>query len=386
MAARWQLIPAGLAIVASTYGLARYAYGLFLPEIQADLGLTATAAGAIAAASYAGYLIATLVGSASSGITGPRLPVVLGGAAATVGMALISVADNAWSLTLGVLIAGASPGLAYPPLSDAVLRLVDESQQSRSYAVINSGTSLGVILAGPLALWAGADWRIAWMVFACFALLATFWNGWLLPTGPYGGSKEALPRLRLSWFLREGAVPLFVSASVFGSVTSIYWTFAVDFLSDETTLSDFMVTLFWVVIGIAGFAGATAGDLVGRFGIKRVFRLASFAVPTAVLLLLIAPGAIPTVLASGALFGGAFILITGLFGIWAMHVFQDRPSAGFGATFFLISAGQMIAPPIGGLWVDLFGLPSMFLVTAVVSAAGAFLEPKKDLRSILTSS
>lgn len=383
MAAGWHLIPAGLAIVASTYGLARYAYGLFLPEIQADLGLTATAAGAIASASYAGYLIATLAGSALSGITGPRLPVVLGGAAATAGMAVIAASDSAWSLAVGVLIAGTSPGLAYPPLSDAVLRLVARPQQSRSYAVINSGTSVGVILAGPLALWAGADWRIAWLVFAAFALMATLWNAWLLPTGPYGGSAQDLPRLRPAWFMRDGAGPLFLSATVFGSVTSIYWTFAVDFLADATLLSDFMVKLFWVVIGIAGFAGATAGDLVGRFGLKRVFRLASFAVPAAVVLLLIDPGALSSVLVSGALFGGAFILVTGLFGIWSMHVFHDRPSAGFGATFFLISAGQMIGPPIGGYWADLFGLQATFLAAALLSAAGAFLGPRKDLRTIL---
>ena len=78
------------------------------------------------------------------------------------------------------------------------------------------------------------------------------------------------------------------------------------------------------------------------------------------------------------------LLITGLFGIWSMHVFQDRPSAGFGATFFLISAGQMVGPPIGGYWADLFSLQSTFLITAILSASSAFLEPKKDLRTLLT--
>ena len=33
-------VGAGISIVAVTYGLARYVYGLFLPQIQSDLALS----------------------------------------------------------------------------------------------------------------------------------------------------------------------------------------------------------------------------------------------------------------------------------------------------------------------------------------------------------
>lgn len=48
------LIPAGLAIVVSTYGLARYSYGLFVPQIRADFNLSVEMMGRIASGSYAG--------------------------------------------------------------------------------------------------------------------------------------------------------------------------------------------------------------------------------------------------------------------------------------------------------------------------------------------
>ena len=379
--AELQFVFAGLAIVAATYGLARYAYGLFLPAIQDELGLSAATSGVIAALSYGGYLLATLAGSAFSGSLGPRLPVVLGGAAAAGGMALISVAENPWTLAAGVLIAGASPGLAYPPLSDATLRLVRREKQSRAYAVVNSGTSAGVVLAGPLALWAGADWRAAWGMFALLAALAAVWNARLLPSGPYGGCASALPRLRPRWFRRDGAGALFGSAGAFGAVTSVYWTFAPDFLLEESPLSEFSVRLFWIVIGVAGFGGALAGDLVRRFGLRAVFRAASLAVPAATALLLAADGT-GTALLSGALFGAAFILTTGLFGIWSMNVFPDRPSAGFGAAFFLISAGQMLGPPLGGYCADHFGLTVTFAASLAAGIVAAWLGPKRDLRDI----
>ena len=177
-----KLIPAGLAIVASTYGLSRYTYGLFVPEIQAAFDLTTASMGLIGSASYLGYLVATLFGSTVSGVLGPRLPVVLGGLAAAGGMALIALAPNTWVLVLGIMLAGTSPGLAYPPLSDAVMQLIAEPQQNRTYAVINSGTSVGVIIAGPAALLAADDWRLAWAGFALFAAAATAWNASLMPS------------------------------------------------------------------------------------------------------------------------------------------------------------------------------------------------------------
>ncbi len=41
------VIVAGTAFIAATYGLVRLAYGLFLPDIQADLALDSARAGGI---------------------------------------------------------------------------------------------------------------------------------------------------------------------------------------------------------------------------------------------------------------------------------------------------------------------------------------------------
>ncbi|WP_414625672.1 YbfB/YjiJ family MFS transporter, partial [Candidatus Blastococcus massiliensis] len=56
------LVVAGLALIAVTYGLARYGYGLYLPQFRAAFGLSAGAAGVIAAGSYAGYCGAAVLG------------------------------------------------------------------------------------------------------------------------------------------------------------------------------------------------------------------------------------------------------------------------------------------------------------------------------------
>ena len=49
-------------MIAVTYGLARFAYGLFLPEMRESLDLSETVLGLIGAGSYAGYCLAIVCG------------------------------------------------------------------------------------------------------------------------------------------------------------------------------------------------------------------------------------------------------------------------------------------------------------------------------------
>src|SRR5215216_1208006 len=52
----WLVAP-GLATIAVTYGLARFAYGLFLPQMRESLDLSDSVLGLIGAGSYAGYCL-----------------------------------------------------------------------------------------------------------------------------------------------------------------------------------------------------------------------------------------------------------------------------------------------------------------------------------------
>src|SRR4051795_12914793 len=102
---RW--VAAGMAMVATTFGLARYGYGLLLPDIRRSFGLSSTALGLIATGSYAAYLVATAAMAGLGDRSGPRRPVLLGGFCAVTGMVLIVVAESPVVLAAGVLVAGA---------------------------------------------------------------------------------------------------------------------------------------------------------------------------------------------------------------------------------------------------------------------------------------
>lgn len=370
------LTAAGLAIVAVTYGLARYCFGLFLPEIRQEFGLSPELVGLIAGLSYLGYLAATFVGSWLSTLFDPRLPILLGGLAATAGMSLIALSSSPAMLAAGVFVAGTSPGLSYPPFSDVIVRHTEPSRQNGVYAWINSGTGFGVALAGPLALFAAGDWRLAWLAFAGIALAVTLWNFAALPRRR--AAPETGPRRMPLGILKErSARGLFVSAFLFGIVTAVYWTYAVELLT-LLTGNPRDAILFWIVLGIAGVTGCFAGGLVDRWGLAMSYRLLAVLVGAAV-------GTLPLLVAtrlgifvSAACFGAGFIVMTALYGMWSMRIFRQAPSIGFGFTFFLISLGQGAGPVLSGFVIPVAGHSSLFFAAGLLCCALAWFRVRED--------
>ncbi|MHA7775541.1 MFS transporter [Roseibium sp. M-1] len=361
------LTAAGLAIVAVTYGLARYCFGLFLPEIRQEFGLSAEMIGLIAGLSYLGYLAATFAASWLSTLFDPRLPILLGGLAAAAGMALIAVSTSPLMLAAGVFVAGTSPGLAYPPFSDVIVRQTDPSRQNGIYAWINSGTGFGVALAGPLALYAAGDWRLAWMAFTGLAVAVTAWNYMALPRRrrePGAGPR----RMPLGILKDRAARGLFVSAFLFGIVTAVYWTYAVELLT-LLTGNPRDAIMFWIVLGIAGVSGCFAGGLADRLGLALAYRLLTMLVGAAVATLPLLVGTRLGIYLSAAAFGAGFIVLTALYGMWSMRIFRQAPSVGFGFTFFLISLGQGAGPVLSGFLIPVAGHSALFFAAGLLCCA-----------------
>lgn len=372
------LISAGVAVIAATYGLGRYAYGLFLPEIREDFGLSTAVLGLIASGSYAAFLIGTAVSSVVAARTGPRFPVVIGGLSAATGMLMIGTSQGPLVLAAGVVLAGSGSGWAYPPMPDAVARLVNEERRARTLTAINSGTSYGVMLAGPVALLAGSQWRVAWLAFAALALCATLWNARLLPGKAGPGETAALPRLRWSWFVCPRSGPLLVAALMLGLTSAVYWTFAVDLISQTGSFSGAGGRIFFVCVGVAGIFGGLAGSLIGRFGLRGTFRAAVLVLAVSLCLLPLTISSWAGVLGSGLLFGVAFIMMTGASAVWVMEVFRDRPSAGLGAYLLIFSVGQLVGPVLAGLIADPLGLEAAFYLAGAITGAAALLGPREN--------
>lgn len=170
---------AGFFATAVAFGPARNGYGLFLPDIREEFGLSTVMLGLIDSGLYAGYLAALLAVGLFAARVGPRLPVMIGLLSAGVGMALVALSSNAMMLAAGVILAGTSAGWSWAPYNDAVEQGVFPHSRNRTLSIISTGTTFGIMVAGltalAVAVW-GMPWRAAWPVFALSALAAAVYT------------------------------------------------------------------------------------------------------------------------------------------------------------------------------------------------------------------
>jgi predicted MFS family arabinose efflux permease len=372
-----RIVPAGLAMIAVTYGLARFGYGLFLPEFREALDLGAYTLGWIGAGSYLGYCAAALVALVFASRVGARRMVMAAGLVAVAGMALIAASPNAWVLAVGVLVAGLSSGLASPPMGEAVAQLVSPDGQDRANALINCGTGAGVILSGPAALFAANEWRVAWLAFAAIGLGVLVWNAAVMPgrtAQPRDRGDEAR-RVRWRWFFTSRSAVLFAAAGGIGISSAVYWTFSRGLVVQAGGLDGASSTVFWVVIGAFGILGGFAGDLVGRLGLVTTLRALLLGMAVSIGLLAAAPAVPVVVFASAGLFGASYIALSGVILVWSVSVFEERPAMGIGSAFLFLAAGQALGSPLAGALGTVTGLEATFWIFAGIAIATMLVKP-----------
>lgn len=119
----------GFGLIGVCYGFARFAFGLFLPQIDVELGLGPTLGGVISGGSFAGYCFAIIASSLLTERLGARAVATTAAVVAAIGMAGIALAPTPFFLALAVLVAGSSTGLSSPPMAAAVEAAVRRDNQ-----------------------------------------------------------------------------------------------------------------------------------------------------------------------------------------------------------------------------------------------------------------
>jgi predicted MFS family arabinose efflux permease len=368
----------GVALVGTTFGLARYGYGLLVPEMRKSFGLDGTTVGLLASSAYAAYLVATVASIALVARLGPRRSAVLAGVCASAGMALIARAPTVPVLALGVVVAGASSGLAFPPFADLAAEHLESDRRGDALASISSGTGWGVALAAPLAIVLGRDWRAAWLAFAGVALAVAVVVRVLVPGRDPAASVVALPRLSVGWFLCPRSRPLLVSAFLVGLSASVYWTFAPDLVQSAQDAT--AARVLFVVIGISSIGGSLADRILRRVGTATGFRICGALLAGSLVLVVAGAGDVSLVLLSGLAFGATFNLIVAIQVIWSDDVFAGRPSAGLAATMLMFAVGQILGPTLAGVIADRAGVSAAFALAAGTMACTLVVVPPHRLR------
>lgn len=367
MSRRLYLGAAGFGLIAVCYGFARFAFGLFLPQIEADLVLPDAVGGLIAGGSFLGYCLAIVLAAQLTERIGARAVAVFAALVAALGMLGIALAPTAAWLAGAVLLAGMSTGLASPPMAAAVAAVIEPRRQDVTNTLINAGTSAGVILCGPVALLLGAEWRLAYAVFACSALALALFAYFCVPDT--ARSREPVTRggPRFSITLKR----LVVASLLMGAASTVLWSFGSQIVAQRLSWGSAGSGLLWVVIGAAGIAGAGAGSLIARLGVDWANRLCLGAL--AVAIVLVGMGNMPaSALLGGALFGAAYITLSGIYLVWGVSALPERPATGLTIAFLSIAIGQTLGAPVFGLLMSRLSMDHAVCLFALLAlAAGA---------------
>ena len=340
------LVAAAFALTALSYGLARFAYGLLLPQIRADLALDVTVAGWIGGSAFMAYCLGILFTFLANGTFSPRTIAVLAGLAATCGMALVAFSSSGWTLGLGIALAGLSTGLTSPPLASAVARQFSHDDRPKANGMINAGTAIGIVFSGMAALLAAGAWRELYILFASIGAGVSAWLWFAVPAGTDDQASRGFSVVILK---RPGLFVLCVSAFLMGLSSTAIWTFGADILRGEFHFTDASIAWAWVVLGAAGISGSMTGVLTNRFGTRRVQGLALSGMAIGTLGLAATSLSTAYGYAAMGLFGAAYIVSSGTYLIQGIALLPDRPDLGLGIPFLVLALGQSVGTPLFGV-------------------------------------
>ncbi|UKJ62592.1 YbfB/YjiJ family MFS transporter [Cellulosimicrobium cellulans] len=366
-----RLVAAGTGLIAVTYGVVRYGYGLQLPTLTTELGLSSAAAGAIAAGSFAAYCAAALGAQRAMARRSPREVAWVAAVLAAAGAVLVGLSWSSASLAAGVLVAGSAAGAASPALVAAVGATLDGRRAGRAQAVVNSGTGVGVALVGAATLVAPDAWRPVWFVAAVGAVVtaAVVDRSARWPAAP-----ESPPASRGAGERSLGRAG--VAAAVAGIGSAAVWTFGRDLVTVTGGLPGRTTAALWCLLGVAAVLGALSGDAVRVLGLRGAWVVTTIATAFGTAALALAPGSVPVVAVAGALFGGAYTALSGVLIAWGTALRPHAAGRATAALFVALTAGQAVGALATGGLSDAVGPQAAFWVGATLLLVAAGVVPR----------
>lgn len=363
----------GFALIAVSYGMARFAWGLMLADVMRDIAFTPQLAGILSGCSFFAYCIAILLAPRLSAWAGPRMPALMSSLSAASGLLIIAVAGSQWLLGLGLFIAGLSAGFASPALAAAVSQRISQRQQPKMNTIINAGTSAGIIISVPVLFWLPGGWRGACLLFALLALLCAFPVWRFLPK-----DKTSARYGFFHGLLHQRALHRLMAIAFFsGIISAAWWSFGPALLQ-TLGIKPGIISLLWMTAGAAGITGALTGPLAKVIGIKQVYRFSQCCLALPLLLMAFIQHFTWWLVPAVALGGAGYVTLSGVLLVWGASASENSPATGVSALFFMLAAGQVIGSMIFGQIYALTSGETALLIFAALPLLLVFAIQKFD--------
>ncbi|MFC3613733.1 YbfB/YjiJ family MFS transporter [Lutimaribacter marinistellae] len=371
---RQWLILAGLALgVCVTNGFARFAYGLVLPAMKAQLGWSYAQSGWLNTANALGYVAGALLTMALIRRVSPARLFSAGVLLTSVALLATGFDEAMWAQTLWRVAAGLFGALSFVTGGALAAALFPRDGRRNALAIalyFGGGGGLGIVFAGagvPLMLehWGAESWRWAWIGIGIVSLF-------ICPLAVWSSEQLRVPRAK-----PPAPVPLPLR-SMLGEIGG-YAGFGLGYIVYLTFLSAWMVerdfgagtiALTWVLLGSC--------ITLSPFLWRGIFARFASGLPLAMILTGIATGSSLPVLwpttaglvASAIVFGACVFMAPGAVTSFTR---QNLPSEAWGPAISfltLVFAVSQTLGPVGAGWLgDLAG----GIGTSLLAASGLLM-------------
>ena len=381
-----QLTALALALAlgaAVSLGITRFAYGLLLPAMRADLGWSYALAGAMNTANACGYFLGALACPWLMRRFGPSFLLVLGALLASVFMVGSGFVTQTEGLLLQRLLAGMASALVFVAggLLAARLGAHDPQRSGLLLGLYYGGTGIGIALSAllvPMALevaqGSAHGWRWAWWALGALCLLFSLvllWPARVMAAWATSASVPGQTEQHFRWRLFGFGL---AGYTLFGVGYIGYMTFVVALLrSQGRTATE--ITVFYALLGLAVMASSRIwAGLLDRYQDGRPLALLNALLGLATLLPALTQ-AWGLVLLSGLLFGAVFLSVVASTTALVRHNLpQTAWGSGISAFTTVFAAGQIVGPTVVGWIADgAGGLERGLVFSALALWAGAAL-------------
>lgn len=366
----------GFSLIAVTYGMARFSWGLMLPAISAEIPFNPQQAGMLSACSFVAYCLTILTAAALADRYGTRLTALLASLSATAGLLLLACASSTLLLAAGLFIAGLSAGLASPALAAAVSDRIPAAGQPRINTLINAGTSAGIILTVVILSVLPGGWRAACLLFALLSLVC------VLPVmRVLSGHAASRPTSVRHWhqgLYRRSMHRLMSIALISGLVSAAWWSFGPALLRQHVGVDEETARLLWLIAGGAGIVGAATGPVAARLGLKGVYRLSLCGMAVPLLVLALSRGESTSLAIAVACCGAGYVTLSGVLLVWGARATVEDPATGVGILFFMLAVGQVAGSLLFGQLYASLGASTALTLFAVSALLLLFIAPAQN--------
>ena len=366
-----------ILVVFSCIGLARFSFGMVLPNMQVDLGLNTTQIGLIGSANFFGYLLGLFFTGKFYAKFGPATLIKRSLLTQSFCMFLMAISDNYLIASFMFCIAGFFGAMSNIAVMTYITQIVPKAIKGKATGIVVMGIGSSIIFSGMIVplfdqLFDVSSWRVSWFSFALIIFIISFVikKGLSFPLHVSTISTNSSYSLKNTFsnkrFLQVACIYL-----LFGVTYVVYMTFFVLAAEVKWQVSTEVSGIFWTLLGIASLlSGPVFGAIADKIGNYKTLSLI-FCIQVIAHAILSFDSPITLVWFSALLFGISAWGVPTIMAILSSELFGASHTAkilSFVTIFFAI--GQIIGPVGAGYIIDISG---DFSYTFLVSSSLAFI-------------